>query len=90
MRLILILLLPVLAACASRGPIVLPDPVVHETEATPVVRRVDPALTAAWRKPIPEGGLAECPVVARERRRDLEGCYADLRVIEERHGADHD
>jgi hypothetical protein len=32
-------------------------------------------------KPIPEGPLRQCPVVAKQREADLLACYANLRAI---------
>jgi hypothetical protein len=77
----------VIAGCTGRGVTrVVPDPVVHETEATPKVMRVDRKLTEQWRTPIPEGPLAMCPIIAAERSALLKAAYGALRQIEERHG----
>jgi hypothetical protein len=82
MRALALALLLGLAACAPQVKYITRT----ETVEVPVitVMRVAPELTA--QHPIAEGGLADCPVVAAQRKDELQSCNGKLEAIEARHG----
>ncbi len=93
MRILLIAIVVLLATTACRKdtkPDLPPSCPVAVSEVTVVERRVyvpvEPVLTRP--EPIAEGPLAQCPMVAAERRAAIERANAKLKAIQAKQGTE--
>jgi hypothetical protein len=83
MRLAIFLAVLLLAACCPVRVVTKPVPVTRD------VVRIEPVpdvLTAPHA--VAEGALADCPVVAAQRKAELQACNGDKAAIRARHGGE--
>jgi hypothetical protein len=82
MRALLLLSVLLLAGCPGQIRVITKP--VDVPVVTIKVERVPGELTDEH--PVAEGPLSECPVVAAQRKQELQACNSDKKAIRERHG----